>query len=64
MKYKKTCEMAITIFNPLRGALYAYPPAFVFLPFTPLLKISLDNPYLKILDLSKHFVLDAPLRAI
>ena len=49
--------MAITIFNPLRGALYAYPPAFVF---CPLLKISLDNPYLKIRDLSKQCVADAP----
>ena len=35
------------------------PPALVF---CPLLKISLFNPYLKILDLAKHFVADAPIK--
>ena len=28
----------------------------------PLLKISFGNPYLKILDLSKHFIADAPMK--
>ena len=37
----------------------APPPALVFLP---LLKISLVNPYLKILDLAKRFVADAPIK--
>ena len=40
------------------GALYAPLPALVF---CPLIKISLGNPYLKIIDISKHIVADAPL---
>ena len=32
------------------------------LVFWPLLKISLINPYLKILDLAKLFVADAPIK--
>ena len=32
------------------------------LGFYPLLKISLGNPYLKILDLSKLFIADAPVK--
>ena len=32
------------------------------LGFCPLLKISFRNPYLKILDLSKLFVADAPMK--
>ena len=32
------------------------------LVFCPLLKISLVNPYLKILDLAKLFVADAPIK--
>ena len=35
---------------------HSHSPAVVL---CPLLKISLDNPYLKILDNSKHFVADA-----
>ena len=40
-------------------ALYAPPPA---VGFCPLLKISLGNPYPKILDISKHFVVDAHMK--
>ena len=32
------------------------------IPFLPLLKISLGNPYLKILDLTTLFVVDAPMK--
>ena len=46
-------------FNPLSlGGGAVRPPAF----FCPLLKISLRNPYLKILDLAKLFVSDAPMK--
>ena len=37
----------------------AHPPTLVF---CPLLKISLRNPYLKILDLAKLFVANAPVK--
>ena len=43
------------------GALYGVrPPPPLF--FCPLLKISLGNPHLKILDLSKLFISDAPMK--
>ena len=35
------------------------PPILVF---CPLLKISLGNPYLKILDLTKLFIVDTPMK--
>ena len=40
------------------GGLYA-PPSLIF---CPLLKISLGNPYLKILDLTKLFIADASMK--
>ena len=39
-------------------------PATHALVFCPLLKISLVNPYLKILDLAKLFVADVPIKKI
>ena len=45
-----------------RGAVRRTPPNA--LVFYPLLKILLGNPYLKILDLSKLFIVDAPMEII
>ena len=57
--YQKKCFP--TSINPLKhggGALYAPPSLFLCL----LLKISWDNPYLKILDLANLFVADVPMK--
>ena len=43
------------------GGRYTPPPPTVF--FCPLLKISLGNPYLKILDLPKRYVADANMKS-
>ena len=46
--------------SPMRGGgMYAPPPSLVF---CPLLKLSVGIPYLKILNLAKLFVADAPMK--
>ena len=50
--------MKHAFFNPVAHAPSTPPPSLVF---SPLLKISLGNPYLKILDLTK-LIADAPIK--
>ena len=50
------------VLNPFPQGGTAPPPPPLF--FCPLLKISLGNPYLKILELTKLFIADAPIKKI
>ena len=50
--------------NPLNHGEGRCTPPSLILVFCPLLKISLSNPNLKMFDLAKRFVVDAPMKKI